>query len=166
MKCPFCKSNDDKVIDSRASNNGEVIRRRRECLNCNRRFTTYERIEETPIIVVKKDMSLTDPFSVFQLLKKHVSRYDIDTVSQITGTPKEKVKEIFEIYASTGGPEKSATIMYAMGWTQHTVGTQIIRTMAMIQNLTMTLDSCQPLSSKWWCNGAILKTRFPLVSLK
>jgi len=57
MKCPFCKNNDDKVIDSRASNNGEVIRRRRECLNCNRRFTTYERIEETPIIVVKKDMS-------------------------------------------------------------------------------------------------------------
>jgi transcriptional repressor NrdR len=57
MKCPFCKHNDDKVIDSRASNNSEVIRRRRECLKCHRRFTTYERIEETPIIVVKKDMS-------------------------------------------------------------------------------------------------------------
>ena len=56
MKCPFCRGNDDKVVDSRTSNNGEVIRRRRECLHCNRRFTTYEKIEETPIMVVKKDM--------------------------------------------------------------------------------------------------------------
>jgi transcriptional repressor NrdR len=57
MKCPFCKSDDDKVIDSRSSNNAEVIRRRRECLKCNRRFTTYERLEESPIMVIKKDMS-------------------------------------------------------------------------------------------------------------
>ena len=57
MKCPFCKSDDDKVIDSRTANDSEVIRRRRECLNCSRRFTTYERIEEIPIMVVKKDMS-------------------------------------------------------------------------------------------------------------
>ncbi len=57
MKCPFCKSNDDKVIDSRASNNEEVIRRRRECLNCGRRFTTYERIERTPVMVIKKDLT-------------------------------------------------------------------------------------------------------------
>jgi formate dehydrogenase major subunit len=83
--------------------------------------------------VVKKDKTLSNPFSVFQLLKKHVSRYDIETVANITGTPKDKVKEIYEIYTSTGGPERAATIMYAMGWTQHTVGTQIIRTMAMIQ---------------------------------
>jgi formate dehydrogenase major subunit len=54
-------------------------------------------------------------------------------VANITGTPKEKVKEIYETYTATGGPQKAATIMYAMGWTQHTVGTQIIRTMAMIQ---------------------------------
>ena len=83
--------------------------------------------------VVKKDNSLSDPFSVFQLLKKHVSRYDIDTVEKITGTPKDKVMEIYKAYASTGVPDRAATIMYAMGWTQHTVGTQIIRTMAMIQ---------------------------------
>lgn len=57
MKCPFCKSDDDKVIDSRSSNNGEVIRRRRECVCCNRRFTTYERLEESPIMIIKKDMS-------------------------------------------------------------------------------------------------------------
>ncbi len=57
MKCPYCKYNDDKVIDSRASNNGEVIRRRRECLQCSRRFTTYERVEQSPVMVVKKDLS-------------------------------------------------------------------------------------------------------------
>jgi len=83
--------------------------------------------------VVLKDRSLTNPFTVFQLLKKHVSRYDIDTVEMITGTPKDKVAEIYKTYASTGTPDRAATIMYAMGWTQHTVGTQIIRTMAMIQ---------------------------------
>jgi formate dehydrogenase major subunit len=83
--------------------------------------------------VIQKDMSLKDPFSVFQLLKKHVSRYDIDTVESITGTPKDRILEIYKAYASTGRPDKAATIMYAMGWTQHTVGTQIIRNMAMIQ---------------------------------
>jgi len=85
--------------------------------------------------VIKKDRSLKDPYCVFQLLKKHVSRYDIDTVAKITGTPKDKLMEVYRTYASTGGPDKSATIMYAMGWTQHTVGTQIIRAMAMIQLL-------------------------------
>jgi len=83
--------------------------------------------------VIKKDKSLKDPFSVFQLLKKHVSRYDIDTVERITGMSKEKIIEIYRTYASTGRPDRAATIMYAMGWTQHTVGTQIIRNMAIIQ---------------------------------
>lgn len=55
MRCPFCKENDDKVIDSRESTDAFVIRRRRECLSCGRRVTTYERIEETPLRVVKKD---------------------------------------------------------------------------------------------------------------
>ena len=57
MRCPFCKENDDRVIDSRESTDEFVIRRRRECLNCHRRITTYERIEETPLRVVKKDGS-------------------------------------------------------------------------------------------------------------
>jgi formate dehydrogenase major subunit len=83
--------------------------------------------------VVRKDKSLSDPFSVFQLLKRHVSRYDVDTVVNITGMSKDRIAEIFKAYASTGVPDRSATIMYAMGWTQHTTGTQIIRTMAMIQ---------------------------------
>lgn len=55
MKCPFCGNLDDKVVDSREGKEGEVIRRRRECVNCGRRFTSYERIDEIPYMVVKKD---------------------------------------------------------------------------------------------------------------
>jgi transcriptional repressor NrdR len=55
MKCPFCGEIDNKVIDSRVSKDGSVIRRRRECLLCTRRFTTYEHIEEIPIMIIKKD---------------------------------------------------------------------------------------------------------------
>jgi len=55
MKCPYCAEVDNKVIDSRLSKDGNVIRRRRECLLCSRRFTTYEHIEEIPIMLVKKD---------------------------------------------------------------------------------------------------------------
>ena len=57
MKCPFCRTDNDRVIDSRSSQDGLAIRRRRECLDCGRRFTTYERPEETTIRVVKKDGS-------------------------------------------------------------------------------------------------------------
>jgi transcriptional repressor NrdR len=55
VKCPFCAHLGDKVVDSRESKEGEVIRRRRECLDCGRRFTSYERIEEIPYMVIKKD---------------------------------------------------------------------------------------------------------------
>ncbi|MFZ5801933.1 MAG: transcriptional regulator NrdR [Candidatus Omnitrophota bacterium] len=55
MRCPFCKKENDKVIDSRSSNDGLVIRRRRECEACGRRYTTYERIEELSFYVIKKD---------------------------------------------------------------------------------------------------------------
>jgi transcriptional repressor NrdR len=55
MKCPFCAGVDDRVVDSRESREGEVIRRRRECVSCGRRFTSYETIEEIPYVVVKKD---------------------------------------------------------------------------------------------------------------
>jgi transcriptional repressor NrdR len=55
MKCPFCGELDNKVIDSRLGKEGDVIRRRRECITCNRRFTTYEYIEEIPIMIIKKD---------------------------------------------------------------------------------------------------------------
>ena len=57
MKCPFCSCEESKVIDSRPTDEGERIRRRRECINCGKRFTTYEVIESVPVIVVKKDRS-------------------------------------------------------------------------------------------------------------
>ena len=55
MKCPYCGGNEDRVVDSRESRQGDVIRRRRECLGCQRRFTSYERVEDLPVMVVKKD---------------------------------------------------------------------------------------------------------------
>jgi len=57
MRCPYCNINNDRVIDSRTSGDAYVIRRRRECLECGKRFTTYERVEEAPLRVVKKDGS-------------------------------------------------------------------------------------------------------------
>ena len=57
MKCPFCGHLEDKVVDSRESKEGEVIRRRRQCLDCGRRFTSYERMDDIPYMVVKKDGS-------------------------------------------------------------------------------------------------------------
>ncbi|MBS3755812.1 MAG: transcriptional regulator NrdR [Desulfobacterales bacterium] len=55
MKCPFCGENNNKVIDSRLSKEGNAIRRRRECIDCARRFTTYEIVEEMPLMIIKKD---------------------------------------------------------------------------------------------------------------
>src|SRR5947209_10226695 len=55
MTCPFCQHREDKVIDSRESKEGDSIRRRRQCLSCERRFTTYERCDEVPYMVIKKD---------------------------------------------------------------------------------------------------------------
>lgn len=55
MRCPYCDHDEDKVVDSRSAREGSVIRRRRECLKCERRFTTYERIDEIPTMVIKKD---------------------------------------------------------------------------------------------------------------
>ena len=83
--------------------------------------------------VPKRDLTLKDPRCVFQLMKKHYSRYTPKTVSAITGTPEADLKKIYETYAETGAVDKTGTIMYAMGWTQHTVGVQNIRMMAMIQ---------------------------------
>jgi len=83
----------------------------------------------------RKDRTLQDPRCVFQLLKEHFSRYDLDTVSAVTGTPKEDLVKVYEMYSATGQKGKAGTIMYAMGWTQHTVGVQNIRAMAMIQLL-------------------------------
>ena len=62
MKCPYCQYTESKVIDSRPTDEGEKIRRRRECMRCGKRFTTYEIVETTPLMVVKKDHSI-EPFN-------------------------------------------------------------------------------------------------------
>jgi len=85
--------------------------------------------------VPQVDRSLKDSRSVFQLLKKHFSRYTPQKVSEITGTPQKELLEIYKTYTATGKPGMAGTIMYAMGWTQHTTGVQNIRTMAIIQLL-------------------------------
>ena len=84
---------------------------------------------------VRVDESMQDPLCVFQQLKKHYSRYTPEQVSRITGTPKEDFLKVAELIASTSAPDKVMTILYALGWTQHSVGSQNIRTMAMIQLL-------------------------------
>jgi formate dehydrogenase major subunit len=85
--------------------------------------------------VPRMDRTLKDARTVFQLLKKHYARYTPKLVSEITGTPQKELMEIYKTYTATGKQGKAGTIMYAMGWTQHTVGVQNIRTMAMIQLL-------------------------------
>ena len=100
MKCPFCKVDDDRVVDSRASSDGFAIRRRRECAKCSRRYTTYERIEESPLRVVKKD-DRREPFDRRKILaglikaceKRPVS---LDTLERITETIEGRVLEAFE----------------------------------------------------------------------
>jgi formate dehydrogenase major subunit len=85
--------------------------------------------------IPRMDKTLKNPHCVYQLLKKHYDRYNPDIVSQITGTPKDDLGKVYKTYAETGKPDKAGTILYAMGWTQHTVGTQNIRAMSIIQLL-------------------------------
>jgi len=83
----------------------------------------------------KSDPTLQDPNCVFQLLRKHVSRYTPETVEKICGTPKEKFLKVCEIVTSSYPANKAGTITYALGWTQHSTGVQIIRAAAMLQLL-------------------------------
>jgi len=85
--------------------------------------------------IQRKDATLRNPDCVMQLLRQHYRRYDPDTVSGITGTPKPDLLKIYKAMASTGRPDRVATIMYAMGWTQHTYGAQNIRAATIIQLL-------------------------------
>lgn len=84
---------------------------------------------------VKVDETLEDPRCVYQMMKAHYARYTPELVSQITGTPKDKFLKVAEMIAATSAPDKVMTICYALGWTQHSVGSQNIRAMAMIQLL-------------------------------
>ncbi|MEO0185858.1 MAG: formate dehydrogenase-N subunit alpha, partial [candidate division WOR-3 bacterium] len=83
----------------------------------------------------KRATNLDDPHCVFAILKKHYSRYTPEMVEKVCGTPKEKFLDVARTFCATGKPDKSATILYAMGTTQHTVGSQYIRSYAMLQLL-------------------------------
>jgi len=83
----------------------------------------------------KVDATLQDPNCVFQLMKKHYERYTPEMVSKVTGTPKDAFLKVCELIAETAAPNKTMTILYALGWTEHSKGSQNIRTMAIIQTL-------------------------------
>jgi formate dehydrogenase-N, alpha subunit len=85
--------------------------------------------------MAKLDPTLQDPQSVFQLLRNHVSRYTPEMVERICGTPKDTFVKVCDIVTSTGTAERVGTITYALGWTQHSTGVQIIRAAAMLQLL-------------------------------
>ncbi len=84
---------------------------------------------------VKTDPTLADPRCVYQLMKAHYSRYTPEMVEKICGTPKDKFLHVCEMMATTAAPDKAGTILYALGWTQHSTGSQMIRTGAMVQLL-------------------------------
>ena len=100
MKCPFCGDVEDKVVDSRMAKEGEVIRRRRECLSCKRRYTTYERVEETMPVVVKKD-GRREPFDRSKIiagLKKACEKRPISTatIEAVTDRIEKRIQELGE----------------------------------------------------------------------
>ena len=105
MKCPFCGDQDSKVVDSRRSEDGESIRRRRECLACQRRFTTYEIVESLPIIVVKRD-GTRQSFDRNKILNSMVRAFDKRKVSlaqleQITTEIEQSIQNSLEREVST-----------------------------------------------------------------
>jgi formate dehydrogenase major subunit len=96
--------------------------------------TTWD-YEMGPDGFVKTDPSLAHPRCVYQLMKQHYARYTPEMVARVCGTPQDKFLHICEMIASTATPTRAMTIMYALGWTQHSVGSQMIRQAAMVQLL-------------------------------
>ena len=101
MRCPFCSNPESKVVDSRPSDEGASIRRRRECLVCHRRFTTYETMESLPMVVIKKDGS-RQTFDKSKLLNSMLRACEkrtvpFDTLSRIADLVMEKLKDVDEV---------------------------------------------------------------------
>ena len=100
MKCPFCDELEDKVVDSRMAKEGEVIRRRRECLGCKRRYTTYERVDEILPMVVKKDgrRESFDRTKILAGLKKACEKRPISTatIEDVTDRIEKRIQEMGE----------------------------------------------------------------------
>ena len=105
MKCPFCGDQESKVVDSRRSEDGQSIRRRRECLNCQRRFTTYEIVESLPIIVVKRDGTRQN-FDRNKILNSMIRAFDkrkvdISDLDRITTEIEQTIQNTLEREVST-----------------------------------------------------------------
>ena len=105
MKCPFCGYQESKVVDSRHSEDGLSIRRRRECLKCQHRFTTYEMVESLPVIVVKRDGS-RQPFDRNKVLNSMVRAFDkrhvsIEVLDRITTEIEQTIQNSLEREVST-----------------------------------------------------------------
>ena len=100
MKCPFCDELEDKVVDSRMAKEGEVIRRRRECLGCKRRYTTYERVDEILPVIVKKDgrRESFDRTKILAGLKKACEKRPISTatIEAVTDRIEKRIQEMGE----------------------------------------------------------------------
>ena len=100
MRCPYCRENDDKVVDSRVAEDAGAIRRRRECLACGRRFTTYERVEDVPLLVFKRSGEV-EPFDAAKLRagieRAATGRLDDAVVDEIVAAIEEELR--------TGGTE-------------------------------------------------------------
>ncbi len=128
MKCPFCGHPQDKVVDSRESREADVIRRRRECLNCAHRFTTYEHIEEIDLMVLKKD-ERREPFDRHKLLaglrkacqKRPITSKQLDTIADeiealVQERPDKEItaKEIGQrVMSRLGGLDQVAYVRFA-----------------------------------------------------
>ena len=100
MRCPFCKEEKSRVVDSRSAGDGFVIRRRRECLECGRRYTTYERIEETPLRVIKKEGSRV-PFDRRKILTGLIEACEkrpisISALEDVTDKIERRINERYE----------------------------------------------------------------------
>ena len=105
MKCPFCGDQDSKVVDSRHSDDGQSIRRRRECMNCQRRFTTYEIVESLPIIVVKRNGSRQsfDRNKVYNSMLRAFDKRKVDSgvLERITTEIEQSIQNSLEREIST-----------------------------------------------------------------
>ena len=105
MKCPFCGDQESKVVDSRRSEDGQSIRRRRECLNCQRRFTTYEMVESLPIIVIKRDGTRQN-FDRNKILNSMIRAFDkrkvdIDDLERLTTEIEQAIQNSLEREVTT-----------------------------------------------------------------
>ncbi len=114
MKCPYCADSDSKVVDSRPNEEGESIRRRRECLKCGRRFTTYETIESLPLIVIKKD-GARQSFDRDKLLSSMIRACDKRsvTLSQLEAIAREIEQDVLNSLAREVNSHKLGDLVMA-----------------------------------------------------